>query len=280
MIRQGDEVAARVASLLLLCLGIGTATGASAAALDVGWGAATTLAPLSQQTFAPELAVNRAGGIVTAWFAGPGPPVSFGAPVRAVRRWSGNEVVADLGTITNGFRQAVVLARNGDDQGDDLKVALSGSGVAFVVWRPVRRSSWVVATAQHGRFTVPRRLALGSNVRLARLAFGLEGPVDVLSFRLGKTGATGWACTPLRANGSLGQMIPAAHPYRRNPCGLPATKAISRGATSLRPSAPAGWRVQTLLVGSDGQGNAAAIWDDMPSSGGYTHGIFTAVRHS
>jgi hypothetical protein len=262
----------------LPALGLATAVvGANAAAVGGGWGAATALAPLSEQTFAQKLAVSGAGRVVAAWFAGPGPPISFGGPIPRVRKWTGTEVVADIGTVRHGFGPAVALAGNGDDLADDLKLAVSGSGEAFVLWHPVSgRSWWMIAAARDGRFGKPRPLGLGRYVYL-RFAFGLDGPVDVFWYRL-NSGVTGWSCTRLRADGTLGQTLPVAHPFKPNPCRLPASAGMSGRVPPSHPTAPSGWQAFMPVVRNDGQGDWVAIWDDIPASGGNTQGMFTAVH--
>ncbi len=288
-------VVAMLCSAMTWLVGAGASTAAVAdhaeAAISPvgGWSAPATLAPLSEITFSPTLAVNRAGRTVAAWFAGKPPAVRAGRALDTGRhpgnstggatQQTGNQVVVDLGTVTTGFGTPAVVARSGNDIQGYVKVALSGSDVAYLAWLSVDWQGWMIATARGTRFGEPRRLALPHDGQLARLAFGLDGPVDAFWFWNRPDGSVGgFFCTRLHADGSLGQTFAVSHPNHANPCKLPATNGPA-GAIPPASSVPAGWQLDTgsLVSRSDGRGDSIAIWDDFESSDGDEHGMFAEI---
>jgi hypothetical protein len=247
------------------------------------------LAPVAEQTFSPVLAVNRSGAAVAAWFSGTGPIVTAGlrgesageAPPTSPN-WNGNGIVVDLGSVSGGFQEPVTIAHDGNDVQGYVKVALSSSRVAFVAWATAGHSGWMIATARNGRFGRPRRLGIPHNAQLARLASGLDGPVDAFWYRnrADSTGAAyGWSCSRLNADGSLGNTTPVKHPFKANPCSLSLTQAMAV-RLPLDPIQPPGYQMATysLVSRTDGHGDSIAIWDDWPTGSGYTYGMFAAIR--
>lgn len=245
------------------------------------WSRVHQLVAPSVQTFSPELAVNHAGVAVAAWYSGPGPPVSAGpGPIQAGTKWTGNPVVVALGSIGKGFRRPVVIARSGTDVQGLIKVALSGSGVAYVAWVRSTGHGAMIWTARDGHLAGPRRLALPRHDLLARLAAGLDGPVDALSYRPNGHGFT-FFCTQLNGDGTSGRSFIALHPYKADPCGLPYTGGMN-GSIPPHPRQPPGYQFvpQTVVSRNDAHGRTLALWDDWGDHNGYTHGIFYAVGHA
>jgi hypothetical protein len=136
----------------------------------------------------------------------------------------------------------------------------------------------MIVTGRSGRLSGPRPLKLPRGTRLDRLASGLDGPVDAFSDRANGHGFS-FFCTPLRDDGSSGRSFAAEHPYRANPCHLPATTGMN-GSVPSRPRQPAGYSVApySLISKTDGRGSSLAVWDDWTSTSGYTYGLFYAVE--
>ena len=219
---------------------------------------------------------------MAAWYSGPPPPVISYAVHAATRTsWRGNKVVVALGSIAHGLGKPAVIAKNGTDSENKIKVALSGAGVAYVAWLRSDGPGWMVATARAGRLSSPRTLALPRGARLDRFAFGLDGPVDALSDRPNGHGYT-YFCTRMEPDGRSGRTFIAAYPYQPNPCHLPHTGGMNG---SIPPDAgnPPGYQRATysLVSRTDGSNAALAIWDDWPDTGpAYTYGLLYAVDHS
>ena len=245
-------VVAMLCSAMTWLVGAGASTAAVAdhaeAAISPvgGWSAPATLAPLSEITFSPTLAVNRAGRTVAAWFAGKPPAVRAGRALDTGRhpgnstggatQQTGNQVVVDLGTVTTGFGTPAVVARSGNDIQGYVKVALSGSDVAYLAWLSVDRQGWMIATARGTRFGEPRRLALPHDGQLARLAFGLDGPVDAFWFWNRPDGSVGGssarACTPMGVS-----VRRSRYPTRTTPTRASCQRPTVRPARSRPPRA-------------------------------------------
>ncbi len=246
------------------------------------WSSTRQLVPVSVQTFSPRLAVNDRGSAVAAWFSGPPPVVTAASPARLGHRprtWHGNNVMVSSGSITGGLGRPVIVGRNGSDIDGQIKVALSGSGVAFVVWQKADGTGEMIVTSRAGHLGRPRRLGLPPGSQLQRLAFGRHGPVDALSYQANGHGYA-YFCTRLNRNGTTGLSF-IAHPSKPNPCRLPATSRMNTRPPAS-PRQPAGYALApySLIARTDGQGNAIALWDDYRTAGnGYTHGLFYAVQH-
>jgi hypothetical protein len=263
---------------LLLASGASARGSGAVDAAQVAWSPTRELVSPSVQTFSPELAVNHAGLAVAAWFSGAPPPVTAGpGPVNSGTTWNGNPVVVSLGSITRGLGRPKVVATTGNDVQDQIKVALSGSGVAYIAWPRADGPGGMIVTGRAGRLSSPRRLALPRGTRLDRLASGLDGPVDAFSFRANGHGFT-FFCTRLRDDGTSGQAVVARHPYRANPCGLPATNGM-HGSIPSHPEQPSGYQLAqySLISKTDGRGSSLAVWDDSPENSGWTYGLFYAV---
>jgi hypothetical protein len=233
-------------------------------------------------TFSPELAVNHAGLAVAAWYGGPPPLVTgFGpGPVRTGHKWTGSQVVVALGSVAHGLARPIVVAHNGTDVRDQIKVAMSGSGVAYVAWLRSDGAGAMIVTRDAGRPSSPRCLKLPLGAQLDRLASGLDGPVDAFSFRPNGHGFT-FFCTRLNNDGTSGRSVVARHPYKANPCRLPATSGM-HGSIPPAPEQPSGFRLApySLVSKTDGHGDSLAVWDDWTNGSGYTYGLFYAAKGS
>jgi hypothetical protein len=244
------------------------------------WSATRELVAPSVQTFSPELAVNHDGLAVAAWYSGPPPRVVSYGPRTAssAARWTGNKVVASLGSVAAALRKPVIVATNGTDQRGQIKVALSGSGVGYIAWLRSDLSGDMIVTSHRGRLSSPRSLKLPRGAHLARLAAGLNGPVDAFSDRANGHGFT-FYCTRLKIDGAPGRTFVAAHPYEPNPCHLPHNASMHQNVPP-NPAQPSGYSLDrySLKTRSDGHGHSLAVWDDWPTGSGWTYGLFYSVE--
>ncbi len=249
-----------------------------AAAAAAGWSPAHQLVSPRIRTFSPELAVNGAGLVVAAWFSGPGPPVTADVAVVATpAAWTGQKIVVSLGSVAHGLGKPMLLARDGTDVQGEIKVAVSGSGIAYVAWPRADYSGLMIATGDAGKMTKPRVLELPRGAQLQRLAHGLTGPVDAFYLRSGR-----YYCARLAKAGTVGAITTARHPFNADPCHLPATNGIN-GAMPGRLDQPAGFQLaqEVMKSKSDSHGNTLAVWDDWPTSGpAWTYGLFYATKVS
>jgi hypothetical protein len=117
-------------------------------------------------------------------------------------------VVVDRGTVTGGFNTPVVLSSHGTDQSDGLRVALSGSGVAYAAWTELHHGSWMIATATPaGAFSMPRAF-LPQGANLLGLLASRGGPVAAVWSSFGSPSSTAVLhYALLRADGSLGRTV-------------------------------------------------------------------------
>ncbi len=278
VVAGADSWLARIAAVVLGAVAAGCV--AVAAATAASWSVTHQLVSPRVRTFSPELAVNGHGLAVTAWFAGPGPPVAAGGEtVAAPARWTGNKIVVSLGSIAHGLGKPLLVARNGTDVQGQIKVAMSGSGIAYVAWLRADHTGSMIATSHAGKMAKPRRLELPRGSRLQRLAHGLAGPVDAFSYRANGHGFT-FYCTRLRSDGTSARTIVARQPYKANPCHLPATTGMN-GSKPAHSGQPPGFQLppETVKSKSDGHGDALAVWDDWPTTGpAWTYGLFYAIR--
>lgn len=179
------------------------------------------------------------------------------------------------GTFRTEFLAPAVVGSYPSGVEGGLKVALSGSRIAYVAWRGAQ---WTIATAHGARFSAGRPLGLPQNSELDRLAYGLHGPVDAFWYRLSSNGdrVLGWYWTRLDANGGLGRTFAVAHHNHPDPCRLPATQGLYERVPSPPLVAPRGYQVATYLqvTCSDGRGSAVSLWNDFGHSN--THGMFAA----
>jgi hypothetical protein len=267
--------------VLIVAFVLSVAVPGAVAASSAGWSGTRELVAPTVQTFSPELAVNHAGVAVAAWFSGPGPPVSASFKPQAATGWTGNKVVVSVGSITNGLSKPAVIAKDGTDLQGEIKVAVSGAGVAYVAWRRSDGPGAMIVTARGGHLSSLRVLSLPRGAHLQRLAHGLDGPVDALSYRGNGHGFT-FFCTQLKPNGSSGRTIVAAHAFRANPCHLPDTSGM-QGSIPPDTGSPTGYEraAYSVVSRTDGTNAALAVWDDFPENGpGYTWGLFYAQRQS
>ena len=164
----------------------------------------------TENAYYPQLAVTANGEAIAGWFSGEPPGLVGGGTAQADRARTaasiGGPVVVDRGSVTGGFEAPVVLSSHGSA---DVRVAVSGSGVAYAVWSEVPGEAVMVATASPGQpFSAPHPL-LPPNTKLLGLVQSTDGPVAAAWVTSNPSSLTSRVLhyALLDANGDLGRTV-------------------------------------------------------------------------
>jgi hypothetical protein len=175
------------------------------------WGVRTVLARPSVYTSFPQIAVSSGGKAIAAWVQGQPPKVYLGAARGAASSTlsSSQQVMADLGTITGGFREPVAVSAMTAGTPGNLTVAMSDPGTAYVAWGQAPAAQLWLAVLRDGRVSVPAAVIRKEAVPLA--IFPLRGGRAALVWDQYGHGFPLLDYAVVDGSGRLGRVVTVAH---------------------------------------------------------------------
>lgn len=188
-----------------------------------GWSRPVRLLDSGRYTFAPVLAVSEDGQMIAAWFARAHPPRICACGEARARRSTpahhagrrqappkptGTKVIVDPGSLPGGFERPIVVSHDGTDVEGQLKVAVSGSHVAYVAFDDAHYG-WRIRALRGGHLSKPVGLPHGTHggSHLVALLSSREGPVTAVWVRFGAHDDWSWNYAHLHADGTLGPTV-------------------------------------------------------------------------
>ncbi|MGO9976738.1 MAG: hypothetical protein ACLP01_28830 [Solirubrobacteraceae bacterium] len=200
-----------VGCVVMLLAGVAGAAVASARAVG-SWSAPAVIVSPLVYVGDPQVAVSGSGRAVVVWMAGTPPVVCVGGPGLSCppTSFSDWQVMAATGTLPGPLGAPTQISAVGADIREPPFIAVSGSGVEYLVWPQGTAFRWMLSIGSGGVFSRPRALGIPDGAQLQGLVAGGGGPVAAVWLQYGVHSAPALRYATLSPARGLGPVITVA----------------------------------------------------------------------